>query len=82
MITLLQHQIKVAWYKPLRAAIVKAKITKQDLAQQTGLAKHTLDTLLRGQTGTRLSTLFALTDALGLDIWLTDKDGHSWRLKP
>ena len=82
MITLLQHQIKIAWFKPLRAAIVKSKITKQDLAKQTGLAKHTIDTILRGQAGTRISTFFALADALGLDLWITDKDGNSWRLKP
>ena len=26
--------------------------------------------------------LFPLLEALELDLWLVDKEGHSWRLKP
>lgn len=82
MITLLQHQIKIAWWKPIRAAIIKKKLPYTVVAEKAGLAKASLTKILNGNIGTRISTLFALLDALDMDLWLVDKDGQSWRLKP
>lgn len=82
MITLLQHQIKIAWWKPIRATILKKKLPYTVVAENAGLAKQSLTKILNGNVGTRISTLFALLDSLGMDLWLVDKDGQSWRLKP
>ena len=82
MISILQHQIKIAWNKVLRKKFFESKMPLNELADKAGLAKNSLKRLLDGYVGTRISTLFALLDALELDLWIIDKEGHSWRLKP
>ena len=82
MITLLQHQIKIAWWKPLRSTMFKKKLLVQDIAEKAGIVPGSVRKIMNGNIGTRLSTLFALLDALEMDLWLVDKDGQAWRLKP
>lgn len=82
MITLLQHQIKVAWWKPIRQTIFKKKIMLQDLSEKAGIVVGSVRKIMNGNAGTRISTLFCLLDALDLDLWIVDKDGQAWRLKP
>lgn len=82
MITLLQHQIKIAWNKALKQIVFKNKIPLVFLAEKAGITPVSLRQILDGHMGTRVSTLFPLIEAMELDLWLTDKEGHSWRLKP
>ncbi|MBQ1573179.1 MAG: helix-turn-helix transcriptional regulator [Clostridiales bacterium] len=82
MITLLQHQIKIAWNKVLRKKFYEGKHDIKNLAEKAGISKYSLTKILDGKMGTRISTLFPLLEALELDLWLVDKEGHSWRLKP
>lgn len=81
MISILPHQVKIAWYKPIKAAAIKTKMAPSDLAEKAGIARASLTKILNGRIGTRISTLFALLDALELSLWIVDKDGNSWRLK-
>ena len=82
MITLLQYQIKTPWWKPIRQLIFKKKLLKKDVADKAGITKGSLEKIMNGNAGTRVSTLFCLMDALEMDLWMVDKDGQAWRLKP
>lgn len=82
MISILPHQVKIAWYKPLRQIMFKKKLTVSGVAEKAGIGKQTLVNIMNGNVGVRLTTLFCLLDALEMNLWLIDKDGQSWRLKP
>ena len=82
MISILPYQVKIAWYKPIRQTIIRKKMLMSDVAKKAGIAKESLAHMMNGHIGTRLSTLFALLDAMEMSLWLIDKDGNSWRLKP
>lgn len=51
----------------LRAQRLRAFMTQQDLAQETGLAKSTISLLERGRQLARISTVRRLAEALDVD---------------
>ena len=51
----------------LRAQRLRAFMTQQDLAQETGLAKSTISLLERGQQLARISTVRRLAEAFDVD---------------
>ena len=51
----------------LRAQRLRAFMTQQDLAQETGLAKSTISLLERGQQRARISTVRRLAEAFHVD---------------
>jgi HTH-type transcriptional regulator/antitoxin HipB len=60
----------------IRRARRKAGLTQAELGQRVGLRQATISTLEKGEPATRLSTLFDVLAALGLEI-IIDKRGRA-----
>ena len=53
------------------------KLTQQDVADLTGLARYTIGRVEKGDAGTQLATLGRVADAVGLVVSLSTRYGDS-----
>ncbi|OFW66534.1 MAG: hypothetical protein A2Z12_01925 [Actinobacteria bacterium RBG_16_68_21] len=63
--------------KVIRARRKQLKLTQQDVADLTGLARYTIGRVEKGDAGTQLATLGRVADAVGLVVSLSTRYGDS-----
>lgn len=64
----------------LRSAVARSRLSRQDIAEQAGISRRALYSLLEGTADPRLSTLESLAHVLGLDLLAAPKATQSMQL--
>lgn len=81
MISILPHKIPTRISNIIREKVAQKEGYFSQIANGMGIHENTLRRAMNPDFYPRLDTLLLICKGLGLNLWVVDEDGNSWRLK-